>query len=574
MKMNMLLRTLFVVAFLAFEGRALSIPKRRADHTSPTVSLSYGSYQGGVEADGKVQHFLGINYAQPPVGDLRFRQPVEPASFKETKQAVSFGASCPQQNYTLTKVKDIDYTPLAGLPTKVKPSEDCLYLNVFRPADVSENAKLPVVVWLHGGGFLTGDASAFNASSLVVRSQELKQPVIYVSLNYRINGFGFLGGKEVYEAGLANLGLLDQRMALEWVQKHISHFGGDPRKVTLWGQSAGSVSVTSHIVTNPGTENKLFHGAIMHSTSTSPVVDTTHPKHQGYYDTIVDLAGCKGQNDTLGCLRQAPFESIMGAINTLPAVFSNHGLNFTFAPSVDGKFFNKTLKEYVREGHYAQVPLIYGTTDDEGTLFSLAMMENVTTNDQVRDLIKTLYLPTANDTVISKVLELYPEDIDLGSPFDTPEIEYEYPQFKRLAAFQGDFVNEAARRSFMTAVSTTQNAWSFLWKRGKDHKYLGSVHAGELPEFYNNAASIEDNVATDLVVNFINTQNPNIPKNLVGQTDSLMNNVTWPLWNTDIENPPMFLFSDDPAATYGFVHDTFRSTEINYLEQLQIEMGV
>lgn len=115
----------------------------------------------------------------------------------------------------------------------------------------------------------------------------------------------------------------------------------------------------------------------------------------------------------------------MGAINTLPTVFSNHGLNFTFAPSVDGKFFNKTLKQYVREGHYAQVPLIYGTVDDEGTLFSLAMMENATTEAHVHDIIKELYLPTANETVLSTVLELYPENIDIGSPFDTPEIEYE-----------------------------------------------------------------------------------------------------------------------------------------------------
>jgi carboxylesterase type B len=572
--MNMLLRTLFVVAFLAFEGRALSIPKRRADVTSPTVYLPYGSYQGGLEPDGKVQHFLGIDYAKPPVGDLRLRQPVQPDSFKTTKQAVVFGASCPQQNYTLTEVKDIDYTPLEGLPTKVKPSEDCLYLNIFRPANVSENDKLPVVVWIYGGGFLMGDASAFNASSLVVRSQELKQPVIYVSFNYRLNGFGFLGGKEVADAGLANLGLLDQRMALEWVQQYISSFGGDPRRVTLWGQSAGSVSVASHIITNPGKNNTLFNGAIMHSTSTSPIVDTTHPKQQSSYDTMVDLTGCTGQNDTLSCLRNAPFDSLMSAINSLPSVFSDHGLNLTFSPSVDGKFFNKTMKEYVREGHYAQVPVIYGTTDDEGTLFSLAMMENVTTEGEVSDLIKNLYLPTANDTVMQTVLQMYPADIDLGSPFDTPEFEYEYPQFKRLAAFQGDFINEAARRSFLTAVSQTQNAWSFLWKRGKNHKYLGSVHTGELPEFYNNDADIEDNVATDLVVNFINTGNPNLPKTLVGQTNSLMSNVSWPLWNSKPEEPPMFLFSDDPTATYGFVQDTYRASQISYLEQLQVEMGV
>jgi len=255
-------------------------------------------------------------------------------------------------------------------------------------------------------------------------------------------------------------------------------------------------------------------------------------------------------------------------------MFSSRGLNFTFGPSVDGKFFDRTLKQYIRDGHYAQIPLIYGTTDDEGTLFALAMTENVTTDGQVHDLIQNLYLPTANETTMEQVLEYYPEDIDLGSPFDTPQFEYEYPQFKRLAAFQGDYINEAARRSFLTQVSGTQNAWSFLWKRGKDHKYLGSVHSGELPEFYSTSASINDNVATDLVVNFVSTQNPNIPKNLVGQTNSLMNNVTWPLWNSEPANPPMFLFSDDPSATYGFIQDTYRSEQISYLEQLEADMGV
>lgn len=567
------LRSFFLVALVAIEGRALSIPKRRSDLTSPVVTLDYGSYQGRLDQE-NVQVFLGMDYAQPPVGDLRFRLPANVSSFKGVQQATQWGASCPQQNYTLPNLPGIDYDPLAILHTQVKPAEDCLHLNVFRPANTASDAKLPVVVWIHGGAFETGDASAFNATRLVARSMAVGQPIIYVSFNYRLNGFGFLAGQEVMDAGTANLGLFDQRQALEWVQSYISNFGGDPDKVTLWGESAGSVSITSHILTFPGHNETLFHSVIMHSTSMSPMVATNHIKHQANYDFIVEQTGCSGQNSTLDCVRKAPFQSLMSAINALPSQFSSTGLNFTFAHSVDGNFFDRTLKQYVADGIYADVPLIFGTVDDEGTLFSLSMSENVTDSQATAATIENLFLPGVNSSAIQQVLSYYPADPAAGSPFDTPSIQYSNSEFKRLAAFQGDFTNQAARRDFLGTVSETQNTWSFIWKRNKGDKYLGSVHSGELPEFYGFAPNVTDNVATDVIVNFANTHNPNTPDDLLGKTNSLLNNITWPMWDSDSSNPPMFVFSDDPTESYEFISDTFRAEQIQYLDALEHELGL
>jgi len=174
-------------------------------------------------------------------------------------------------------------------------------------------------------------------------------------------------------------------MALAWIQEFIEEFGGDPKKVTLWGQSAGSLSITTHLATHPDRADTPFRGAIMvswgfnsktqdshcdtlqHSIFSSPTVPTDHPKHQGFYDSIVEQTGCSGHNPTLDCLRKVPFDKYMNAVNQLPSLFSDRGLNLTFGISIDGHLLNKTLKAAFRAGEFSDVPLMLGSTDDEGT---------------------------------------------------------------------------------------------------------------------------------------------------------------------------------------------------------------
>jgi carboxylesterase type B len=133
-------------------------------------------------------------------------------------------------------------------------SEDCLYLNVVRPAGIDNTADLPVAVWIHGGGLVEGGAGdrRYNLSFVVEQSVYLGTPMIGVSINYRLSAFGFLNGKEVIDAGVANIGFRDQRLALQWVQENIGAFGGSPDKVTIWGESAGAESVTAQMLAYNG----------------------------------------------------------------------------------------------------------------------------------------------------------------------------------------------------------------------------------------------------------------------------------------------------------------------------------
>jgi carboxylesterase type B len=146
-------------------------------------------------------------------------------------------------------------------------SEDCLYINVVRPSGY-EHEKLPVAFWIHGGGFNQGGGvdQRYNASFMVKNSVDIGKPIIQVSINYRLSVWGFLSGsQELVDAGGLNLGLRDQRLALQWVQENIKSFGGDPSQVTIYGESAGGASVGFHLTAYSGRDDKLFRGAIMQS---------------------------------------------------------------------------------------------------------------------------------------------------------------------------------------------------------------------------------------------------------------------------------------------------------------------
>jgi para-nitrobenzyl esterase len=215
----------------------------------PSISVSDGTLRGSVAYG--VESWKGIPFAAPPVGNLRWRapQPVEP--WAGVRDASAFESDCPQ-------------LPL-GLPfldMRTQPSEDCLYLNVWRP-EGSADRKLPVLVWIYGGGWVIGGASApvYNPASLA------RQGVVAVSLNYRIGRFGWFAHPALTQAdeddGLFyNYGLLDQIAALRWIKRNIEAFGGDPDNVTLMGESAGGVSIHA-LTTSPKVENGLFHKAIV-----------------------------------------------------------------------------------------------------------------------------------------------------------------------------------------------------------------------------------------------------------------------------------------------------------------------
>ncbi|KAI9430679.1 Alpha/Beta hydrolase protein [Lactarius indigo] len=391
---------------------APSLPK------DPEVKLGSGNFIG-IEK-GKTHQFLGIPFAHPPTGDRRLRRPEAIQEYEGFNYTVQkYGNSCPQQAFTLSKAFD-KVPQVAGTINRIysnimHDAEDCLNVNVVKPADANPDSNYPVLVWIYGGGFEIGGPSTYDGGKVVERSIELKQPVIYVSINYRLSALGFLPGKEVKAAEVGNLGLQDQRVALRWVQKYISKFGGDPSKVTIWGESAGAISVAMQMITNGGNNEGLFRGAVMQSGGPIPVGDIKNG--QRYYDFMVEKTGCQGRADTLDCLRKVPYTTYKKAMDESPNMFSYQALILAWLPRVDGIFLREPPQHSVLRGNVAKVPMI---------------------------------------TEIDVLLTHYPDDQRAGSPFDTGYNNVFSPQFKRIAALQGDFVFHSPRRLLLEKVAKTQ----------------------------------------------------------------------------------------------------------------------
>ncbi|KAI0265665.1 Alpha/Beta hydrolase protein [Gloeopeniophorella convolvens] len=324
--------------------------------------------------------------------------------------------------------------------------------NVVRPSNVDSKSKLPVVVWIFGGGFQIGGSSTYDGGIIVFRSIDLKQPVIFVSINYRwtltlnCTALGFMGGKEVKKEGVGNLGLWDQRIALQWVQTYISEFGGDPTKVTVWGESAGALSIAMHMVSNKGDQQGLFRGAIMQSGGPIPVGD-------------IEL-GQSGANDSLACLRKVPYTTFKYAMDMSNSFFAYSGIALAWLPRVDGAFLTESPQHAVLRGHVSKIPVITGNCDDEGTLFALSSL-NISTTKDLKTYISTYLLPTATSDELDVLFKYYPDDQRAGAPFDTGLKNALSAQFKRLAAVAGDFMFHAPRRLYLQYRADKQDSWAF-----------------------------------------------------------------------------------------------------------------
>lgn len=185
-----------------------------------------------------------------------------------------------------------------------------------------------------------------------------------MTINYRLSTWGFLASKEVTDNGITNLGLRDQRLALHWIRENIAAFGGDPDKVTIFGESAGGMSVGSHLIAYGGRDDGLFRGAIMQSGGSVTANPGNNTANQAMYDDIVRKVGCTGEQDTLQCLREVPFED-------LNAVFNGTGGNpaYSFWPSIDGDLLQDRGSVQLDKQEFVKVPILAGTNTDEGASF-------------------------------------------------------------------------------------------------------------------------------------------------------------------------------------------------------------
>jgi len=344
------------------------------------VKTEQGKIHGKLINDGKVRAFLGIPYAAPPVSDLRWKAPQPPAPWKGVRDATQYGAHCMQSH------------PFADMVFQDSgPSEDCLYLNVYAPADAKPKSKLPVMFWIHGGGNEAGSASEprHNGDFLPIHG------VVLVTINYRLGVFGFLATSDLAkeaDGAAGNYGLMDMVSALEWVKENIAQFDGDPGNVTIFGESAGSSAVCTLMAVQPA--RGLFQKAIGES-GAALNVGSHGPEELAEREKQAQLWVESLGAANLAQLRALPTETVLAAAAGKGAP--------SFPVLVDDRLLTEPVADTYAAGRQAHVPLLVGWNRDEG---SFAAMRGMTA-EQWKETAAQLFGSRS-----AEFLDLYPGNDD------------------------------------------------------------------------------------------------------------------------------------------------------------------
>lgn len=311
------------------------------------VRTAQGSIRG--RTNGGVDQFLGIPYAAPPTGDLRWKAPAKPAAWSGVRDASQPGGACVQMG------RGISRRSIAG-------SEDCLYLNIYRPAHANPVQPLPVLLFIHGGSNQRGSGNEYDPSEMVV-----KTGIIVVTINYRLNVFGFLAlpslDAEAGEASSGNFGLLDQQAAMRWVHDNIKAFGGDPRNVTIDGESAGGIDVCAHLA-SPAAAG-LFTRAILES---AYCPTASHDEAIRVSAPVATAVGCTDFLTTAACMRAKAAAGVLTAARPL-SVAPGGGKGFNASPNFGNRLLPSQPAEAFSSGKWNQSPILLGSNHDENALF-------------------------------------------------------------------------------------------------------------------------------------------------------------------------------------------------------------
>ncbi|KAJ7766182.1 carboxylesterase estA [Mycena metata] len=439
---------------------------------SPQVELDYATYVGTSLAAG-VDQFLGMRFAAPPLGDRRWRAPADP--LVETSP---HGPIC----YNLGGAFD---------PTATTLSEDCLFIDVYTPSSASETAKLPVWFFIQGGGYITNSNPNYNGTEVIVESGG---NVVVVNFNYRVSAFGFLASERVTRNGTLNVGLLDQRKALEWVQQYISKFGGDPNHVVMHGASAGAGSVTHHLTAFGGRNDGLFIGAIGESIFWPREAPVSELEFQ--FDLFAAAAGCANVTDQITCLRAQNTSTLVAANIVHPFQGRASNPDFFYTPTIDGDFVQDHLYTLFREGKFIRVPIMLGDDDDEGTGFAA----NASTPDAVISFLVDNY-PQLTPTDETRITQLYPL---------LPPLPKHAPFFPSAAAAYGEATFTCPSNFIAAEINRMgQPVWNYRFSVVQANDAAGGLgvpHTSELPAIFGPASIPGQSTST-----FATTNAPIVP---------------------------------------------------------------
>jgi para-nitrobenzyl esterase len=497
---------------------------------APVQGLRIKLDDGELEGDmaGESRRFLAIPFAKPPLGELRWKAPVPNEPWSGVRHETGFVKSCPQ---------------LADQGAPASDNEDCLYLNVWSPNPAPEKAA--VMVWIHGGGNFSGGAGIpipTAPTSLWYDGQffAAKQGVVLVTLQYRLGPLGFFAhGGLAGEGGPAgNQGLLDQRLALQWVKKNIAKFGGDPNNVTIFGESAGSADVCYHVA-SPGSRG-LFHRAI--SQSAGCTVRSIAPE-QAASTTATQMAaygvavGCPEGAGQLACLRAKPVtELLANAMQPMPGAGGGFDGKWSFAAVIDGPegFLPDAPQALFDQGKIADVPYLLGFNNDEGTTFVLRATPLTTEAEYLADLKMRF-----GEAAVADVAALYPV-----SAFDG---NYNFARARVIGdSGVGCSTHDTARRAAKLGRKVFMYNFNLPWSIAPEALKAG--HASEMshvfgaPYMPDAASSALGEAMNTYWAQFAKTGDPNGPKAPA----------TWPRFTPEadkrLELAPVFAQLDDFRA--------------------------
>ncbi|KAL0950288.1 hypothetical protein HGRIS_010267 [Hohenbuehelia grisea] len=408
---------------------AFSFCSVAAEGSPKVVDLGYIKVQSDLSLVEGVTSFLGVRYAKAPTGDLRWRAPHAPDTIEGTYNATTMPKQCwqasitgsaglsPTNPFRATKVKKPKkfkkrYSRIRS-PRRIKAvktrdtanvsDEDCLFLNVHVPTKSANLSLLPVIVYMHGGGYDAGNVSLYPVEDFV-RSTGFE--VVSVSIQYRLGLFGFLAGKEVHRGGDLNAGLLDQHFALQWVRKHISAFGGDKDKVTIWGQSAGAGSILQHVVAHRGqTKPPLFRAVLMNSPFLPFQYNYDDAIPERLFSQVVTQSGCISSHKApyLECLRTKDAASLLEIDTVLGE--SNFLGSYTFVPVVGGSFIVESPTTTLLRKQVNGEALLVSTNTNEGTFFVPG--DVLTSNNFTLEEYTTQLFPRLGEADIKRAAKIY-----------------------------------------------------------------------------------------------------------------------------------------------------------------------
>jgi para-nitrobenzyl esterase len=423
--------------------------------SNPIVATADGRLRG--QAAGTTDEFLGIPYAAPPVGPLRWRPPQPAARWAGVRPATKFGPHCPQTGGPF------------GLAST---SENCLFLNVYAPARSVRGGSLPVMVWIHGGDLTAGESNVYNPAGLV------RDGAVVVTINYRLGALGFLADPALAtgkNGSSGNYGLMDQQAALRWVQQNIGRFGGNPRNVTIFGESAGGLSVLAQLV-SPAARG-LFAKAIIESGSYS-LLQPGLTAAEASGEAFAAKAGCASQaaaTQTAACLRRLPVQTILadqGAVG----------------PDIDGTVLTQSIGTALASGDFSHVPVIDGTNHDEWRLFVALfrpLTGPVTAANYQRLIASTASVSAAEAAVVAAhyPLRSYPSPAEaLGAVgtdaiFACPALAMDQDLSRFTPTFAYEFNDENAPELFLPSIS----GFSYGAAHGSELQYLFDLNESEFP---------------------------------------------------------------------------------------------